>query len=299
VRLIIIALVALLALAGASGYWMSVRPTVTVTPLEVTDDVLARGEYLLYAGGCVSCHSHEDDPAQALSGGRALDTPFGTFYAPNITPDLDAGIGAWSDEDFIRAFRYGVSPSGQHYYPAFPYTAYTGMTDADLLALKAYLFSLAPVDRPNREHELAWYVSRPLLTGWKWLHFDSGVFKPDSTRLPQWNQGAYLVRHLGHCAECHTPRTWTGGLRQDRTMAGNPEGPEGEAVPNITPHPEGIGDWMEYDLVLMLELGMLPDGDFVGGSMTAVIDDNTSRLTEADRQAIAMYLLSLPPLPAE
>jgi mono/diheme cytochrome c family protein len=263
------------------------------------EDLVKRGEYLVYAGGCITCHTDEENQGTLLAGGRALVTPFGTFYTPNITPDRETGIGAWSDTDFIRAFREGLSPNGEHYYPAFPYTAYTGILHEDLLAIKAYLFSLEPVQQPNRLHELPWYVSwRALLTGWKWLNFEPGEFRPDPSRSEEWNRGAYLVRHLGHCAECHTPRDLTGGLKRQWELAGNPQGPEEEVVPNITPDDTtGIGRWSVSDITYFLESGMLPDGDFAGGAMSAVIDDNTSHLSDEDRKAIAIYLKSLPPLP--
>ncbi len=264
------------------------------------EDPLERGRYLLHAGGCITCHTPENhDGDNALVGGRAMETPFGTFYTPNITPDPETGIGAWSDADFIRAFRDGISPDGSHYFPTFPYTSYTGITDQDLLDLKAYLFSLDPVHRPNQEHDLHWFVFRVGMGFWKWLNFEPGAFEPDPEQPEQWNRGAYLVRHLGHCGECHTPRSWTGGLDLDYWLAGNPDGPEASRVPNITPHESGIGNWSISDITFMLELGMLPDGDFVGGSMGAVIEDNTSKLTEEDRQAIAVYLKSLPALPSE
>jgi mono/diheme cytochrome c family protein len=263
-------------------------------------DPLERGEYLLYAGGCISCHSVEDSGEQGfLAGGVALETPFGTFYTPNITPDKETGIGNWNDADFVRAMRYGFSPEGTHYYPAFPYPSYTGMTQQDLLDLKAYLASVPAISQKNKPHELVWYASlRFPLRGWKWLNMSTGEFKPDPDQTEQWNRGAYLVRHLGHCGECHTPRDLTGAMDNDQFLAGNPDGPEGDSVPNITPEREtGIGKWSESDIVSYLEIGMLPDGDFAGSAMVDVIDDNTSKLTAEDRKAIAVYLKSLPPLP--
>ena len=263
------------------------------------EDLVKRGEYLVYAGGCIACHTDEENQGTLLAGGRALVTPFGTFYTPNITPDRETGIGAWSDMDFIRAFREGISPNGEHYYPTFPYTAYTGILREDLLAIKAYLFSLEPVQQLNRLHQLPWYTSwRALLMGWKWLNFEPGEFRSDTSRSEEWNRGAYLVRHLGHCAECHTPRDLTGGLKRQWELAGNPQGPEEEVVPNITPDDTtGIGRWSVSDITYFLESGMLPDGDFAGGAMSAVIDDNTRHLSDEDRKAIAVYLKSLPPLP--
>jgi mono/diheme cytochrome c family protein len=260
---------------------------------------IKRGEYLVHAGGCIACHTDDDGHGPYLAGGRALKTLFGTFYPPNITPDPETGIGRWSDDDFVRAFREGVNPEGENLYPVFPYTSYTGVTRGDLLAIKAYLFSLPPVHHPNRPHDLPWYLSfRWLLWGWKWFNFEPGVFKPDPARSAVWNRGAYLVEHLGHCGECHTPRNWMGGLERSRALAGNPDGPEDGRVPDITPDRKtGIGTWSVSDIDYFLQTGMLPDGDFAGGAMSSVIDDNTSYLTAADRKAIAEYLKSVPALP--
>lgn len=260
---------------------------------------LARGEYLVHAGGCLSCHTGDGDGAVPLAGGHALETPFGTFHVPNITPDRESGIGDWSDEDFLRAFWEGENPDGDAYYPAFPYTAYTGLSRDDLLAIKAYLFSLEPVRNAVPEHDLAWYVSmRTAASAWKWWYFTPGRFAPDAAQSEQWNRGAYLVRHLGHCGECHTPRGAMGALLEEQAFAGTPDGPGGEYVPNITPHPEdGIGRWSASDIEYFLDAGMVPDGDFAGGSMGPVIEDNTSRLTRDDRMAIATYLKALPALP--
>lgn len=297
-RRALIALVALVVLtAGAYLLFIPATGSLALPTVTVNDELRARGAYLLHAGGCVSCHSREEEP-EVLAGGRALATPFGTFYTPNITPDRETGIGAWSDEEFVRAFRYGVSPTGTHYYPAFPYPSYTGVSDEDLLAIKAYLFSLPVVTRPNTEHDLVWYAFRPLLAVWKALYLEPGVFQPDPAQSEDWNRGAYLVRHLGHCGECHSPRTALGGQDESQALAGNPDGPDGEAVPNITPHETGLQDWSEGDIRFFLELGMMPDGDFVGGSMAEVIDDNTSRLSATDRTAIAAYLQALPPRPS-
>jgi mono/diheme cytochrome c family protein len=259
------------------------------------DDLVERGKYLVYAGGCISCHTEDSDDAVPLAGGRAMDSPYGTFYSPNITPDNDTGIGLWSDDEFVSAFWEGVSRQGEHYFPAFPYTSYTGASRDDLLAMKAYLFSLQPEQKESKEHDLAWYMSTRLAAGaWKELNFDGGRFEPDMAEDDQWNRGAYLVRHLGHCGECHTPRSNLGVLQADQEMAGSQLGDE--SVPNITPHRvDGIGRWSTSDIEYFLDIGMLPDGDFSGGSMGAVIDDNTSKLTREDRLAIATYLKSVPP----
>ena len=262
--------------------------------------LVARGEYLVHAGGCLTCHTAESGDAKPFAGGREFDSPFGTFYAPNITPDVGTGIGGWTDEDFLRAFWEGVNPDGEHYYPSFPYVSYTGVSREDLLAMKAYLFSLKPVVNVVPDHDLAWYVSSRYAAGvWKARYFKPARFAPDASRGEEWNRGAYLVRHLGHCGQCHTPRNGSGAFLDGRELAGSPVGPGGGSVPNITPHAEdGIGDWSLRDVEYFLDVGMLPDGDFTGGAMGDVIDDSTSRLTREDRLAIAAYLKALPALPA-
>lgn len=265
-------------------------PTLTLDAVAREDVTVERGEYLVRAGGCISCHSAGE--GKPFAGGVALESPFGTFHAPNITPDPATGIGGWSDEDFVRAFRHGVSPDGDFYYPAFPYTFYTGISDTDLLAIKAYLDSLDPVEQPNRPHELVWYAGfRPGLRLWNALYLDTDPAPGDRDR------GAYLVENLGHCAACHSPRDILGGIVEDRRFAGTSDGPDGEMVPNITPHGDGIGDWSAGDIEFFLELGMTPDGDFVGGKMAAVVEDNTGQLSAEDRAAIARYLLELPARP--
>jgi len=268
---------------------------VAAVDVSAQEDQVERGRYLVYAGGCISCHTAEEPGAVPLAGGHAMESPFGTFYTPNITPDVATGIGGWSDDDFVRAFWEGVGPEGEHYFPAFPYTSYTGVSRDDLLAMKAYLFTLEPVTNEAPEHDLAWYMSTRLAAGaWKELNFEPARFKPDPAKDAQWNRGAYLVRHLGHCGECHTPRSKLGVLQKDQELAGSRLGDE--TIPNITQHRvDGIGRWSVSDIEYFLDVGMLPDGDFSGSSMSAVIEDNTSKLTREDRLAIAAYLKSVPP----
>lgn len=254
---------------------------------------IAYGEYVLRAGGCVTCHTAEE--GEFLAGGRPVESPFGTFYGPNITPDREHGIGDWTLEDFRRALREGRDPDGGHYYPVFPYTAYTKLQPRDIEALWAYLNNaVEPVARENSAHDLAWYVRfRPALQGWKWLHFEAGQFVPDPDQSEIWNRGAYLTHALGHCMECHTPRTRTGGLERHRLGAGT-RLPDDDIAPNITPDRDtGIGRWGGRHIARYLELGLTRDGDFAGGSMADVIDEGTAHLTDADREAIATYLQSL------
>jgi len=257
----------------------------------------ARGEYIYRAAGCGGCHTDEKNKGGENAGGRAIESPFGTFYAPNITPDRDHGIGKWNEADFVRALRYGVSPSGKHYYPAFPYTSYTRLTDDDMRALWAYLRSRPAVARANDAHELSWYLVRPALGVWKARYFTPGAFIPDPARAANVNRGAYLVTAAAHCAECHTPRDRLGGLQKNMHLAGTREGPDGDVVPNITPDKEtGIGAWRESDLAYYLETGLRPDGDSAGDLMADVIDNGLRHLTKEDLRAIAAYVFSLAPI---
>ncbi len=276
---------------------LTLLAAVTVaTPVIAQSGDAERGAYMLAAAGCVACHTVPKDGA-FLAGGRELKTDFGSFFTPNITPDPETGIGNWSDEDFIRAMKKGVSPDGGRYYPTFPYTSYTRMTRQDMLDLKAYLDTVPPVRNAVPDHDLAFpFGIRASMMGWQLLFFDDTPFEADPTQSDAWNRGAYLVSGPGHCGECHTPRNLLGVVDSGRPLAGNANGPEGDAVPNITPHSSGIGGWSEDDIVSMLEVGLLPDGDFAGGAMTDVIEESTSKLSEDDRKAIASYLLSLPPL---
>jgi mono/diheme cytochrome c family protein len=271
----------------------------TETPAAaMAEPSIERGAYIFRAAGCLTCHTDAKNKGAPLAGGRAFETPYGTFYSPNITPDKDQGIGAWSEDDFLRALREGIAPDGSHYYPAFPYTSYTGMSERDMRDLKAYIFSRAPAATPSRPHELKFpFKYRILMWPWKLLFFDEGRRVEDPSKDSRWNRGAYLTEHLGHCGECHTPRNFLGAVKRDRVLGGNPSGPDGRKVPNITPHPErGIGGWSQSDVTFFLESGFLPDGDFAGGAMTDVIEESTSHLSDEDRQAIAIYLFSLPPV---
>jgi mono/diheme cytochrome c family protein len=254
-----------------------------------------RGEYIARAAGCISCHTDKKGKGEPFAGGRALKTPFGTFYSPNITPDKATGIGSWSDRDFLRALKKGLRPDGSHYFPVFPYTSYTLMRDQDALAMKAYLFSLQAVTRKNRDHD----VGRPFrwrwpMRFWKLLYFDEGEFAADDNQDGEWNRGAYLVTALAHCGECHTPRNIAGGLDRDLWMAGTEDGPEGDAAPNITPAPAtGIG-WSVDQLTFFLKKGTKPDWEEADGVMGEAIADSYEFLTEEDIRAIARYINTLP-----
>jgi mono/diheme cytochrome c family protein len=261
-----------------------------------------RGAYLVTAAGCVSCHTDSENDGAPFAGGHRLATPYGVFVTPNITPDKETGIGTWTDAEFLAALRGGRAPDGSAYYPSFPYPSYAGMTEQDALDIKAWLDRLAPVRQPNAAHELAWYVpGRWAMQIWQRL-FSPWQYGDNPGMDPEWQRGAYLVRHLGHCGECHTPRNIFGALDTARELTGSSsesEPDDGKTVdgtgPNISAdRKNGIGAWTRGDLELFLEMGLRPDGDFSGGQMAAVIDDNTALLTPEDRRAIAAFLLKQP-----
>lgn len=262
---------------------------------------LARGRRVFHATGGCSCHTNypgEGDEAPLLAGGRPLKTPFGVFYSSNITSDIETGLGRWSDADFIRAMREGLSPEGQHYFPVFPYTSFAGLSDADLVDLKSYIDSLPRIRRANRDPDAPFPFSwRPALAGWKWLNFAPERVVDESGQSAEWNRGRYLVSAAAHCGECHTPRTLTGGLDRSMWLAGSSDGPEGELAPNITPDRKtGIGRWSIPDLVWYLEMGIKPDGDDTQGLMSEVIEHGYTHLPASDLKAIAIYLESVAPI---
>jgi len=276
------------------GVAFALMPLARTVPAAGEEDALERGEYLVRAGGCFSCHTVPGGPK--LAGGRAVATPFGTFYTPNITPDPATGIGHWTDAQFLRALRQGISPEGANYFPVFPYTSFTGITDSDALAIKAYLFSLPAVHQENRRHDVAFPFSwRVLQTGWKWLFVSQGPFQPKPDRSAAYNRGAYLVIALAHCGECHTPRNLLGATRAGQWLAGTRDGPDGQLVPNITPDPEtGIGKWDKEDIVELLRTGMTPEQSRVKGAMREVVEDGLKYLSKDDLAAIADYLFAQP-----
>jgi mono/diheme cytochrome c family protein len=269
---------------------------IRVNQMPADPGVAKRGEYLVLAANCIECHTPSGQAA--YSGGVAVPTPFGSYYSRNITPDATFGIGAWSDQDFLRALRDGVSPAGDLYFPAFPYTAFSQMTDRDILDIKSYLFTRQAVARPNRPTEVGFpFDWRAVIGVWRALYFNRGPIRADPSRSAEWNRGRYLAEAVVHCGECHTPRDWLGGREDDRRYAGfQLEGSDGFKAPNITTDPAaGIGKWSNRDITAFLKTGITPDGDVVGSRMHEVIQ-GTAHLTDADRAAIATYLKSVPPL---
>ena len=262
------------------------------------DSQLKQGEYIYRATGCEGCHTDAKHAGKLLAGGHALATPFGTFYTPNITPDKETGIGLWSEQDFMRALRAGVSPSGDHYYPSFPYTSYTKLTDDDARALWLYLKAQPSVKQANRNHDLKWFArSRSFVGTWKRMYFVPGAYQPDAAKSGAWNRGAYLAEAAAHCGECHTPRNALGGIDTKLRYAGTRAGPGDGVVSNITPDKKtGIGKWRASELAQYLETGLTPEGDSAGDLMAEVIDNGLQYLNKEDLAAIAEYVLSLPPV---
>jgi len=292
-------LLLLVVLAGIAGFgifwWLTIPAVVASTSLPAYAPNLANGLTTFNAGGCSSCHAVPNQPDRLkLGGGLPIPSPFGTFNVPNISPDPNDGIGRWSEADFITAVLKGTSPTGVHYFPAFPYTSYQHAKIEDIRDLFAYLKTLAKVAGKARDHDVPFPFNLRRNVGvWKFLFLDRKPFVPDASRSASWNRGAYLVNSLGHCAECHSPRNFLGGIVDAQRFAGGPN-PEGEGwVPNITQ--KGLDEWSVKDIAYFLETGQLPDGDSVGGSMARVIK-NTSQLTPEDRAAMAEYLKSLPPV---
>ena len=292
---ILLTVVVAAAVGLAIFWWLTTAAAVPSNLLPAYTPNLANGLTTFNAGGCSSCHAVPGQPDRLrLGGGLAIPSPFGTVFAPNISPDTADGIGRWTEAEFVGAVTKGVSPAGFHYFPAFPYPSYAHARIEDVRDLFAYLKTLSPISGKARDHDVPFPFNVRRNVGiWKLLFMDDKPFMPDAARPARWNRGAYLVNNLGHCAECHSPRNFLGGIVAAQRFAGGPD-PEGEGwVPNITQ--KGLNEWSENDIAYFLETGEMPDGDKAGGSMRRVIR-NTSQLSPEDREAMAEYLKSLPPV---
>lgn len=255
---------------------------------------LANGEYILQVSGCAACHTQHKPGAKALAGGKRLRTPYGTLLAPNITPDPVHGIGGWSDEEFVNAIKYGLSPEGKHYFAAFPYTSYIKMTDKDVLDMKAYIDQkVAPVVNNIEKRSLTFPFNQRFLVGfWKTLYLrDSTIAKVDLSN-PVLARGAYVTEALGHCGECHTRRDIMSGIRPRLWMQGVPVGEFGPS-PNITASAKALAHWSVDDWHLALTSGQLPSGEAIGGEMALVIDEITAHLSDTDKEAMVRYFMAL------
>jgi len=288
-----------LALIGFAGFWFLTQPNEMSTRQLAAfpaGDALA-GETMFWAGGCASCHadkSAKDDAKLVLSGGVDLKTPFGTFYAPNISPDSTHGIGNWSLAQFANAMKRGVSPKGEHYYPAFPYTSYARMSDKDVADLFAYMKTLPANKTPSKSHDVGFpFNVRRGLGLWKKLYLDPSFVIEVEAGNQQLERGRYLVEGPAHCGACHTPRNPIGGPDKSRWLAGGPAVEGTGFIPNLTPHKSGLGNWSSSEIADSMKTGFTPEFDSFGSSM-ADVQLNMAKLTDADRAAIAAYLKVLP-----
>jgi mono/diheme cytochrome c family protein len=286
-------LVAVLAVAAVAIAWPREEfiPASSPAAWAATPENIARGAYLARAGDCVACHTARGGVEYA--GGRALDTPFGRLYGPNLTPDMETGIGRWSADDFWNALHNGKSRDGRLLYPAFPYTNYTKVSRTDSDALFAYFRSLAPQRRPNTPHELDFpYNQQALLAGWRLLYFKPASFTPQPARGLEWTRGAYLVEGLGHCSACHSTRNRFGATGD--TLSGGLIPTIGWYAPSLTASGEaGLGDWDKEHIVALLATGISPRGSATG-PMAEVVARSLQHMTQADVGAMATYLKSLP-----
>lgn len=289
-------LLAAVMAAGAGGLFLTRPATLPANFASGHQPDALAGELVFHASGCASCHSSPGAEASArplLSGGLAFPSDFGTFYAPNISPHPTEGIGNWSLDDFARAVTLGVSPQGQHYYPAFPYTAYQHMTPDDVADLFAFMQTLPHSDVASLPHDVGFpFNIRRGLGLWK-LAFLDRAYVMDAPDDPVLERGRYLVEGLAHCGECHTPRNAVGALDRARWMGGAPN-PSGKGtIPNVTP---AVLSWSEADLIEYFTSGFTPEYDSAGGEMAEVVK-NLSQLPREDRAAIAAYVLALNPVP--
>src|SRR5882672_8234895 len=258
---------------------------------EPSAETIARGKALTEAADCANCHTA--DPAKPFAGGKKIDTPFGGIYSPNLTPDLDTGLGAWSDEEFYRALRYGVRRDGSLYYPAFPYPNFTKMIRDDLLAIRAYLATLTPVQNSPPPPELRWPLNyRVVMRGWNFLFFRPGIFQPDQQKSAEWNRGGYLVEGAAHCGACHTPKNLFDADKRGRAFGGGRV--QGWFAPRLDGATRsGLKSWSADDIVEYLQSGR-NGRSHAGKPMAEVVVNSTSKMSDDDVRAIAVYLKDLP-----
>jgi mono/diheme cytochrome c family protein len=285
---------ATLTVIGGAAFWVitTPNPLPAVATAGLMGDAMA-GKDIFWTAGCASCHMAPNATSNAeliLAGGQKFPSNFGTFIAPNISPDPIHGIGGWSLETFANAVTRGVSPTGQHYYPAFPYTSYNKMKLQDVANLKSFMDTLPPSTTPSQPHDIGFpFNIRRNLGGWKFL-FVTDEWTIPTPLTPQEERGRYLAESLAHCAECHTPRNALGGLDRAKWMAGAPDPSAKGRVPNITP---GALDWSADDITAYLTTGFTPEYDSAGGHMVHVVQ-NMARLPLDDVQAISSYLKRVP-----
>ena len=290
------ALVALLGIGAAALYLLHPRLLPSKphgAGVSATTKTITRGEYLARAGDCVACHSVPN--GRQFAGGREMATPFGSLFAPNITPDDDTGIGLWNADEFYRMMHTGISRDGSLLYPAMPFASYTRVTRADSDALFSYLQSVTPISQRNRPHELRFpFNNRDLLIGWRTLYFREGEYQPDPRETAQWNRGAYLVQGLGHCAMCHSAINALGGSSESAQFEGGMIPNQNWYAPSLTSNREaGLGDWPVKEIADLLQVGASHRATTYG-PMAEVVYDSLQYLTDDDAEAMAVYLKALP-----
>jgi mono/diheme cytochrome c family protein len=284
-----------LGAAGLFFFWPHGLPPVTASAAQPRGTSLVeRGRYLTVAADCAACHTV--DGGRSFAGGLAFKLPFGTIYSPNITPDRQHGIGAWSDAEFVRAMKSGIGRHGEDLYPAFPYTSYALLSTDDILAIRAYLATLAPASTPSPANALAFpFNQRRVMRGWKLLFLTDRQFAPSPAHDARWNRGAYIVEGLAHCGECHTPRNLAFARKQGEPLSGGDV--DGWKAWNITSDKAtGLGRWSSQDIASYLSTGHAPGHGSATGGMRQAIDLSLSKLTLADIDAMVVYLRSVAPV---
>ena len=278
--------------AGAQNGAETATIAATVKDKQAGADLIKRGEYLARAGDCIACHTA--DKTRPFAGGLPINTPFGTLYTPNITSDPDTGIGRWTDADFLRAMHEGIGKGGERLYPAFPYADYTLVTSGDVLAIRAYLNTLAPIHYTPPRNEMSFpFNQRWLMVFWNMFNFEEGRFVPDPKQSAEWNRGAYLVEGLAHCEECHTPRNVTQGLKSSERFSGAEL--SGWHAYNITPDKNaGIGNWTDDEFAQYLATGAVHGRANAAGPMADVIQNSTQYMTPEDLRSMVAYLRTVP-----
>lgn len=284
--------VAVLLVGGVMTAWLFQGPEVPERDLESLTGDVNRGAYVARLSGCIACHTDTKAGGGVLAGGAAIKTEFGSFFAPNITPHPKDGIGSWTLTDFSRSLTAGTSPNGDHYFPAFPYTFYSKLTDQNVVDLWAAVQSVSPVAGTPPHHDLNFpFGWRGAIGVWKRLFAEAGQIDDFTDKSDAWNRGRYLAEAAAHCGACHTPRTILGGRDLTRKYEGG-MGPGGETIPPITPAALAQENWDAVSLRYALRTGVSPSGDVFGGSMAEVVRDGTRFWSDADIEAIVEYVMA-------
>ena len=291
-RRVVATLILVVSVMGAGVGFMAFQPLDVETVLIDVDGDVGRGAYLARMSGCIACHTDVIGKGAPLSGGLALKTTFGDFFTPNLTTSQLNGIGNWTVEQFAVAVRQGISPSGQPYYPSFPYAFYSGFSDQDIADLWAAFQTVPPVETANTPHDMRFpFGIRRGLNLWRTAFYRPSSVEPDPKKSDIWNRGKFIVEGPAHCGACHTPRNFAGARQAEQSLHGSDALPTGGKSPPITSAHLSSNGWTIKSLKFALKTGVLPDGDAFGAEMGEVVRDNTSFLTDDDLTAIATYLM--------